>query len=166
MTTSPSEDELSDIQEQVEREIDEAATEIEKATAAGEAKRAEPYPPESLKPQAAEEEDDEFALPSQTQTKTEYAATDPDRMTADELREQGKDPFESFPPQRIMHAELLKAMLHAKLVITHTFEHDKTPAGEAILKILKVEKTELYAELVVRCGITLFIGWQKGMGLH
>lgn len=116
--------------------------------------------PEPEKP----EEPDEFALPSETQTRTE-AAGDSDRMTAEEMKEQGRDPYESHPPQRIQMAELQKAMLRARMIVGHTFGQDKTPAGAKILDILKAEKPEVYADIVVRCGMALYIGWQKGMGL-
>jgi hypothetical protein len=143
---------------------------VEEAEAIAAERRKDTYPetkvtpiepaPEPEKPEAP----DEFALPSETQTRTE-AAGDSDRMTVEEMKEQGRDPYESHPPQRIQMAELQKAMLRAKIIVGHTFESDRTPGGQPILEILKIEKPDMYADIVVRCGMALYIGWQKGMGL-
>lgn len=127
----------------------------------------EPAPESDEQPGTARstaEQPDEFALPAETQTRTE-AAADSDRMTPEEMQQQTRDPYESHPPQRIQMAELQKSMLRARLIVGHTFGQDKTPAGAIILDILKAEKPDVYADIVVRCGMALYIGWQKGMGL-
>lgn len=165
-------DDERNLLDDIEREEEEAWAigrgAVQEAEQAAEERRAEPYPPESLTPApidpAPEPEDDSgFALPSETQTRTEASSSGGDQMDAQEAT---KDPYESHPPQRIQMAELQKCMLRSKLIIMHTFENDKTGAGDSVLAVLKAEKPEVYADIVVRCAMALYIGWQKGMGLH
>lgn len=161
---------LEEIAKDEERDRLSGQEAVERGEALLAERRKQTYPETKVEPIAPPpepekaEEPDEFALPAETQTRTE-AAGDSDRMTVEEMKEQGRDPYESHPPQRIHMAELQKAMLRAKMIVGHTFESDRTPGGQPILEILKIEKPDVYADIVVRCGMALYIGWQKGMGL-
>jgi hypothetical protein len=162
---------LAQLAQEVEKESDLTRAGVRAAETKAAERLAEPYPPETLKKTEApaeqeDEEDDEFALPVATQTRTEaYSAPDGPNGAYLTAAEAGRDPYESLPPQRIQAAELQKALFHAKLIVMHTFEYDKTPAGASILQVIKAEKPEVYADIIARCGISLFIGWQKGMGM-
>lgn len=145
-------------------EAAEAQAPIDAAEAAIAARVKEVYPDTAVKPLGAPAEipdDDEFALPGTAMSGAEAFAEEPEALTA---KEAARDPFESYPPQRIMMAEMQKATLRAKLIVMHTFEYEKTPAGASILDVLKAEKPEVYADIIMRVSMALFIGWQKGIG--
>ncbi len=161
---------LDDVAREEEESFKPARSAVEEAEAQLAARVKQVYPdtkmreePEGPDVVGEEEPYDEFALPQETQTRTEVYG-EGDTVTAAEAKEVLRDPFESFPPQRIHMAEMQKSMLRARLIVGHMFEGDKTPAGAIILDILKAEKPDVYADICVRVGMALYIGWQKGMG--
>lgn len=170
MTSISSDDEslLAEIAEQAKQEAAEGQAPIDAAEAAIAERVKQAYPETTVKPIGVPAEppvEDEFALPDTEPVSGAEAFAngeqDPEAMTAAEAT---REPFESYPPQRIMMAEMQKAMLRSKLIVMHTFEYDKTPAGASILGILKAEKPEVYSDIIVRVAMALFIGWQKGIG--
>jgi len=158
---------LDNVSREEEESFLPARTAIDEAEAAVAERVKQVYPDTKMRDEPEAEADeplDEFALPQETQTRTEVYGgngTDSEQLDA---KEAARDPFESFPPQRIHMAEMQKAMLRSRLIVMHLFEADHTPAGACVLDILKAEKPEAYADIVVRVGMALYIGWQKGMG--
>ena len=138
----------------------EAATEVvERAVAAADTKQNEPYPPTSLAPKDAAPVD-AFAAPELTTSPADSADGSSELKT--NLTSQ---PYEGTIPDTIITAQLQKAMLRARTVLSNSFKPVKMEASN-LERVLIEEKPEIYVDAVIRLTAMHFICWQKAMGLH